>query len=104
MTFPQAVEAVRVCAAEAVNGLIRVADDEQAALPPVFHQPVLQGVDVLKLVYQQMAEAGLPAHVQRQCFRQQVVQISCAQFVHPFVVGFPQAMGETYNFHAVLLL
>ena len=104
VTFPQAVEAVRVCAAEAVNGLIRVADDEQAALPPVLHQLVLQGVDVLKLVHQQVAEAGFPAHVQRQCFRQQVVQISCAQFVHPFVVGFPQAMGETYNFHAVLLL
>ena len=76
MTFPQAVEAIRIRAAEAVNGLIWVADDKQAALPPVLHQLVLQGVDVLKLVHQQVAEAGFPAHVQRQCFRQQVVQIS----------------------------
>ena len=65
---------------------------------------MLQGVDVLKFVHQQVAEAGLPAHVQRQHFGQHVVQIPCAQPVHPLVVGFPQAAREARGFHAVLLL
>ena len=80
MTFPQAVEAIRIRPAEAVNGLIWVADDEQAALPPVFHQPVLQGVDVLKLVYQQMGESGRSSRSFLQCAQQQIIQVS--QAVH----------------------
>ena len=66
MPFLQEVETVRIRAAEAVNGLIRVADDKQAALPPVLHQPVLQGIDVLKFIHQQVAEAGLPAYIHLQ--------------------------------------
>ena len=102
--FLQEVETVRIRAAEAVNGLIRVADDKQAALPPVLHQPVLQGIDVLKFIHQQVAEAGFSAFIQPKRFRQKVVQIPSAQPVHPIVVGLPQSRRKARNLHAVFHL
>ena len=77
----QAVKAGRVRAAEAVDGLIRVADDEQAlsSRAPVAHEGALHSVDVLKFVHQQVVEAAVSRHVRAERVEQQIVEVARAQ-------------------------
>ena len=75
--------------AEAVNGLVGVADDEERAarLGPVQGEGALQGVDVLKLVGEQVGEAAVLRTGLRQGVEQQIVEVAQAQAVQPAVVG-----------------
>ena len=85
----QALEAGCVRAAEAVDGLIRIADDKEA-LPrraPVAHEGALHGVDVLKLVYQQVVEASVGGHVRAKRVEQQIVQVARAQLAQRHLIG-----------------
>ena len=78
--FRQPLEAAAGGSPEAINGLVRVADDEQAPAAPAPgpHQLILGVVDVLKLVHQQVSK-GLPTHgVQTHGLRQQIVEIQSA--------------------------
>ncbi len=85
----QALEAVRVRAAKAVDGLVGIANDKQAfpRRAPVTHQGALHGVDVLKLVHQQMGKAPVGGNVRLERVQQQVVQIARAQRLKPGLVG-----------------
>ena len=63
--FLQAFKAGGVRAAETIDGLIRIADSKQAfaLLRPGADQAVLDGVDILKFVYQQIIEPTAPAGI-----------------------------------------
>ena len=87
-------------APEPVNGLIRVADDEQALAAPAprLDQLVLDGVAVLELIHQQMGKgvpgANGPLPVRFQRLQQQVVQIHQPLLPEPLLIegtGFFQA-------------
>ena len=85
----QALKTVGICAAEAVDGLVWVADDEQA-LPrraPVEHEGALHGVDVLEFIHQQVVEAAVTGHVSVEGVEQQVVEVARAQFPQARLIG-----------------
>ena len=90
------LEAPAVGAPEAVDGLVRVADDEQLPAPaPGPDQPVLDIVDILKLVHQHMTEAPQAGDIPLQSFGQQVVEVQGAQVSQPGLIGVVQLRVQT---------
>ena len=85
----EAVKAPAVRAPEAVDGLVRVPDDEevQSGPAPGADQLVLDGVHVLELIHQQVAEPALPGGVQLQRLGQQIVEVQSAQLPEPGLIG-----------------
>ena len=73
----QTVEVLRIRAAEAVDGLIGITDDEQPLswTGDQFDQTVLNRVDVLKLVHEQVLRAGAHAAQQGRALLQVAQQI-----------------------------
>ena len=91
MLLLKPLEAPAVGAPEAVDGLVRVADDEQLPAPaPGPDQPVLDIVDILKLVHQHMTEAPQAGDIPLQSFGQQVVEVQSAQVQQPGLIGVVQ--------------
>ena len=91
----QAVKAAAGRAAEAVDRLVGVADDEQAAArAPRAHQIILCIVDVLKFVHQQVAELFAACGVQPQRFGQQVVKVERAERLQAGAVGLIQRVVQ----------
>jgi len=94
----EARKTARVGAAEAVDGLVRVADDEYALAAPAprADQAVLHHVHVLKLVHQQVAEAlhWRPVRVFKQCqrIRDDIVKVRRALRPEPLTVRFVNAL------------
>ena len=114
---PQPGEDFRVAAAEAVDGLIRIPDDEElfAAPAPFPYQAVLERVDVLELVDEQVGEtAALRRFLwqlfqEAQGFQQKVVIVQRSGLAEQLLIVFVYAWilsvsGLAVIIQAILLL
>ena len=86
----QTIEALVVGAAKAIDGLIRIADDEKLpAFGPVLNQPVLDLVDILKFIHQQMTELGQTANVHARPSKSRSSQIAASHVFKALLIPFP---------------
>ena len=95
----QPVKTGGVCSSEAVDGLVRVADDKQAlAVPaPMGHQLALHRVDVLELVHQHMGKALLFCHIHLQSVPKQAIHVPGPQGLQPGLISLGHSWGQSFQ-------
>ena len=92
----QALKTACIRAAEAVNGLVRIANDKQAfpCRAPVAHESALRGVDVLEFVHQHVGKAPVGRNVRLERVQQKVVQIARAQLPQASLIRLDQRLAH----------